>query len=114
MIGGRAGLSCKAHAGRMATLASAAVGHLHGGAATRSGARPPPRSRIDPEISMRALHLPLLLLLTFTLTLTGCEAIAGIFEAGFWVGAVLMVVIFAIVLFVASRIRGSRGSGGAG
>ena len=61
---------------------------------------------------MQTPRLPLFLLIVFTLTLSGCEAIAGIFEAGFWVGAILMVIIFGIVLYVASRIRGSRGGGG--
>lgn len=53
---------------------------------------------------MRALQLFLLAVLA--LTLPGCEAIASIFEAGFWVGAVVAVILFAVVSFVVARFRG--------
>jgi len=46
--------------------------------------------------------LPVLVLAAFT---TGCEAIEGIFKAGFWVGAVAVLVVVGIVAFVAAKVR---------
>jgi hypothetical protein len=37
---------------------------------------------------------------------SGCEVIGDIFKAGVWVGALFIVVIIAIVGFVAAKIRG--------
>ena len=36
----------------------------------------------------------------------GCEAIAGIFKAGVWTGVVMVVILIALVGFVAAKIRG--------
>jgi hypothetical protein len=52
---------------------------------------------------MRAFLLFLTAL--FTLALSGCEAVVGIFEAGLWVGVIGVIVILAIVGFVVSRFR---------
>jgi hypothetical protein len=46
------------------------------------------------------------LLVLMSVTLSGCEAIAGIFKAGVWTGVVMVVILIAIVGFVATRIRG--------
>jgi hypothetical protein len=46
-----------------------------------------------------------LLVLLMAVTLTGCAAIAGIFKAGFWVGAIIAVIIV-VVLFALFRRRG--------
>jgi uncharacterized membrane protein YkvI len=41
-----------------------------------------------------------------SMTLAGCEAIGDIFKAGVWVGALFIVIIIAIVGFIAAKIRG--------
>jgi hypothetical protein len=46
-----------------------------------------------------------LVLLLATIPLAGCEAIEGIFKAGMWVGALFVVLIIAIVGFVAAKLR---------
>ena len=50
--------------------------------------------------------LRLLVVLLATLSLTACEAIGDIFQAGMWVGAIFIVFIIAIVGFIAAKIRG--------
>ena len=47
----------------------------------------------------------LLLAIVATLTLTGCEVIGTIFEAGVWVGVIAVVLVLAIIGFIASRFR---------
>ena len=41
-----------------------------------------------------------------SLSLAACEAIGDIFKAGVWVGALFIVIIIAIVGFIAAKIRG--------
>lgn len=55
---------------------------------------------------MRAYPALLSILLSFLLT--GCEAIATIFEAGVWVGVIGVLLILALVAWVVSRARGRR------
>lgn len=50
--------------------------------------------------------LMVVLLVASSLTLAGCEAIGDIFKAGMWVGALFIVIIIAIVGFIAAKIRG--------
>ena len=50
--------------------------------------------------------LLLVLLVVSAVTLAGCEAIGDIFKAGVWVGALFIVIIIAIVGFIAAKIRG--------
>lgn len=35
--------------------------------------------------------------------LTGCQAVEGIFKAGFWVGALAVIAVIALVIFVAMK-----------
>jgi len=60
---------------------------------------------IGPEVDMngRALSLPLLILAT--IPLAGCELIGDIFKAGVWVGVIFVVLIVALVGFIASKLR---------
>jgi hypothetical protein len=53
---------------------------------------------------MRGLWL--LLLLFASMTLAGCEVIGDIFKAGAWVGAFAVILVLAIVGFVAAKLRG--------
>jgi hypothetical protein len=55
---------------------------------------------------MRALQVWLLVLLT--VTLAGCDAILTIFEAGVWIGVIIVLVILALVAFLVSLFRRRR------
>jgi uncharacterized membrane protein YkvI len=46
------------------------------------------------------------LLLTLSIFVAGCQAIADIFQAGFWVGAIIVLVIVGIIGWLVSRGRG--------
>ena len=48
----------------------------------------------------------LVLLVLASVSVSGCEAIAGIFKAGVWTGIVMVVILIAIVGFVAAKVRG--------
>ena len=48
----------------------------------------------------------LALLVLASITVSGCEAIAGIFKAGMWTGVLMVVILIAIIGFVATKIRG--------
>ena len=54
-------------------------------------------------MNLRALSLPLLILAT--IPLAGCELIGDIFKAGVWVGVIFVVLIVALVGFIASKMR---------
>ena len=47
----------------------------------------------------------LILLMFVTIPLAGCELAGNIFQAGMWVGAIFIVLIIAIVGFIAVKIR---------
>ncbi|MCY7420969.1 MAG: hypothetical protein LH478_04410 [Chitinophagaceae bacterium] len=44
-------------------------------------------------------------LFVISLTLTSCDAIAGIFKAGMWVGVIVVVGIIALVLWLLGKAR---------
>ena len=44
-------------------------------------------------------------LMVLCVTLTSCEAIAGIFKAGMWVGVIVVVIIVALVLWLLSKAK---------
>ena len=50
--------------------------------------------------------LQLLVLVLVSMTVAGCELAGDIFEAGVWVGAIIIVGSIAIVGFIAAKIRG--------
>ena len=55
---------------------------------------------------MNKLSLSLIALLAFfTVTLTSCEAIGGIFKAGMWTGVIGIVLVVALVLYLIGRSR---------
>jgi hypothetical protein len=53
---------------------------------------------------MRWLLLTLIVL--SALTFGGCEVIGGIFKAGVWVGVIAVVLVVAIIGFLATKLRG--------
>ncbi len=57
-------------------------------------------------MSSRSTGLLRVLLVVFlALTSTGCEAIGMIFEAGVWVGAIVVVLVLGIVGFIVAKMR---------
>lgn len=48
------------------------------------------------------------LLLALTTTLTGCDAIGGIFKAGAYTGIIAVFVIVALLFFIVNKMRGPR------
>lgn len=50
--------------------------------------------------------MPVSVVLIASLFIGGCQAIADIFQAGVWVGVVMVLVILGIVGFIVSRARG--------
>ena len=48
----------------------------------------------------------LLIIVLIAMTTAGCELAGNIFQAGMWVGAIMIVGIIAIVAFIAAKIRG--------
>jgi hypothetical protein len=53
---------------------------------------------------MRTLWMVLLVVLA-GMTLTGCEAIAGIFKAGVWTGVIMVAFAILIIGFIAAKMR---------
>jgi hypothetical protein len=48
----------------------------------------------------------IVLLLVVAMSVTGCEAIGTIFKTGVWAGVIMVVLIVAIVGFIAAKVRG--------
>ncbi len=53
------------------------------------------------NLNFKSLFAPLLLLM---ITLNSCEAIAGIFKAGVWVGIVIVIVVIAIIFWIINKV----------
>ena len=45
------------------------------------------------------------LIVLLAMTLSGCDAIGTIFEAGIWVGVIMVIVVLGLVGFIASKLR---------
>jgi hypothetical protein len=52
-----------------------------------------------------SLSSVLALFILMSVTFTSCEAIAGIFKAGMWVGILIVVVIIGIILWIIGKAR---------
>jgi hypothetical protein len=48
----------------------------------------------------------MVLIAVVSLALAGCEAIGAVFKTGVWAGAIMIVLILAVVGFIAAKIRG--------
>jgi hypothetical protein len=70
----------------------------------------PPQRRPEREITAMHRFASLLALFLIAISSTGCEAIATIFEAGVWVGVIIVVVIIAVIFGVMRMIGGGRGA----
>ena len=51
------------------------------------------------------MFLRLIGVVVLALSVSACEAIGTIFEAGIWVGVMMVVVVLAIVAFIAAKLR---------
>ena len=54
---------------------------------------------------MKFYNILVTILIALLATFTGCEIIGGIFEAGFWVGIIVVVLLIAIVVWIVSRMK---------
>ncbi|MDQ6902478.1 MAG: hypothetical protein M3139_05630 [Bacteroidota bacterium] len=54
-------------------------------------------------MNTRNIRTVIFSLIFMAITLTSCQAIAGIFKAGIWVGIVIVVVIVAIIFWLISK-----------
>ena len=54
---------------------------------------------------MKRLNYLWLLFVASTLTLTSCEMIGDIFQAGVWVGVIVVVGVIALLIWLVSRFR---------
>lgn len=53
---------------------------------------------------MKSLNLTqLVLFLLMLVTFTGCDIVVGIFEAGVWVGVIIVVLIIALVIWLIKK-----------
>jgi hypothetical protein len=46
------------------------------------------------------------LLVFLGVSLAGCEVVGGIFKAGFWVGAIAVILVVLLLVFVVGKLRG--------
>jgi len=46
------------------------------------------------------------LLVFLSVTLAGCEVVGGIFKAGFWVGAIAVILVVIVLVVVVGKFRG--------
>ena len=56
------------------------------------------------SLAGRRVVVPVLLTVALATVSSGCEAIGAIFKAGVWTGMIAVVVVIALVAFVAMRI----------
>ncbi|WP_169305068.1 hypothetical protein [Pedobacter cryotolerans] len=54
-------------------------------------------------------YIPLAAIALFCTTLTSCDLITGIFEAGVWAGAIVVVLVLALVIWLISKVFGGKG-----
>lgn len=52
--------------------------------------------------------MPLAMVTLLVTTLSSCELIGGIFKAGMWTGVILVVVVVALVIWLAAKLFGGR------
>lgn len=53
-------------------------------------------------------YLPILLFLLVSVSLTSCELVGDIFQAGVWVGVLIVVGIIALAIFLISKVSGKK------
>ncbi|WAC42406.1 hypothetical protein [Pedobacter sp. SL55] len=52
--------------------------------------------------------MPLALVTLLATTLSSCELVEGIFKAGVWTGVILVVVVIALIIWLAAKLFGGR------
>lgn len=67
-----------------------------------------PFTTLSPN-AMNAFRLSLFVFLfALATTLTGCDAIAGIFKAGAYTGIIAVFIVVALLFFIVNKMRGPR------
>ena len=54
----------------------------------------------------RDLTARLSLILLLAMSAAGCDIVGGIFKAGVWVGAIIVILIIAVIMWIINRARG--------
>lgn len=53
-------------------------------------------------------YMPLALVALLATTLSSCELVEGIFKAGIWTGVILVIVVIALIIWLAAKLFGGR------
>jgi len=53
-------------------------------------------------------YMPLALVALLATTLSSCELVEGIFKAGMWTGVILVIVVIALIIWLAAKLFGGR------
>jgi len=53
-------------------------------------------------------YMPLALVALLATTLSSCELAEGIFKAGMWTGVILVIVVIALIIWLAAKLFGGR------
>jgi hypothetical protein len=61
-----------------------------------------------PEIMKLSTFYSAFLLVIVITILPGCEVIGGIFKAGVWTGVLLIALVFAIIIFIISKLGSKK------
>lgn len=54
---------------------------------------------------MRSLTARLFLILLLATSTAGCEIVGGIFKAGIWVGAIIVILVIAVIVWLVGKSR---------
>lgn len=53
-------------------------------------------------------YIPLALVALFATTLTSCDLVEGIFKAGVWSGAIIVLIVLALIIWLISKVFGGK------
>jgi hypothetical protein len=59
-----------------------------------------------PRVAMKQSWFLILILLFSAMTLIGCEVVGDIFQAGVWVGVILVIGIIALIVWLVAKPKG--------
>lgn len=57
------------------------------------------------QTTTTARFIQLIVLVVLAMSMSACEAVGSIFEAGVWAGAVIVIVAAAVIWLIASKLR---------
>lgn len=53
-------------------------------------------------------YIPLAVIALVCTTLTSCDLVTGIFEAGVWSGVIIVVIVLALIIWLISKVFGGK------